>query len=101
MWIPAVMKEMNNNLLVSEATDGRLLGRHSNHVRLRHADARDDRVQDVAAPDEIHQPPDRNVVSEDETPVPGGDNNVNSPAAQSPAVRRSGRIRKAPDRFSL
>ena len=44
-----------------------MLRRHSNHVRLRHGDARDYRIQDVTAPDEIHhQPPDRNVISEDE-----------------------------------
>ena len=100
MWIPAVLKEMHNDLLVSEATDGRRLRRHSNHVRLRHADASDDRIlADVAAPAKIHQPTDRDVDSEDDTSVPG-DNSVNSPAMQS-AVRKSERIRKAPDRLSL
>ena len=97
MWIPAVLKEMHNDLLVSEAPDCRRLRRHSNHVRLRHADASDDRIlADVAAPAEIHQPTDRDVDSEDDTSVPG-DNSVNSPATQS-AVRKSERIRKAPDR---
>ena len=57
MWIPAVLKEMHNDLFVSEATDGRRLRRHSNHVRLRHADVMDDRIlADMAAPAEIHQP---------------------------------------------
>ena len=97
MWIPAVLKEMHNDLFVSEATDGRRLRRHSNHVRLRHADVMDDSIlADMAAPAEIHQPTDRDVESEDDT----GDNIVNSPATQS-AVRRSDRMRKAPDRLPL
>ena len=100
MWIPAVLKEMHNDLLVSEATDGRRLRHHINHVRLRHADARDDRIlADLAAPVEIHQPTDRDVESDDDTPAPG-DNSVNSPPTQS-AVRTSERIRKAPDRLPM
>ncbi len=55
MWIPAVLKEMHNDLLVSEAPDCRRLRRHSNHVRLRHADARI--LADVAAPAEITKQP--------------------------------------------
>lgn len=104
-WIPAVLKELHNDVLISEAPDGRHLRRHRNHVRLRHADAADDTVPaDIAAPAAIQQSTERDIERVDETaeaaaPVPDG-SGVHSPVTQS-AVRRSERIRKAPDRLSL
>ena len=96
-------------MLTSQALDGRQLRRHRNHVRLRHAGATDYPVEaDIAAPAPapIQQAPeygesgnDTIDESDDAAPIPGG-SSVNSPAPQ-PAVRRSERERKAPERLSL
>jgi len=108
-WIPAVLRELHNDVLTSQALDGRQLRRHRNHVRLRHAGATDYPVEaDIAAPAPapIQQAPeygesgnDTIDESDDAAPIPGG-SSVNSPAPQ-PAVRRSERERKAPERLSL
>ena len=108
-WIPAVLRELHNDVLTSQALDGRQLRRHRNHVRLRHAGATDYPVEaDIAAPAPapIQQAPeygesgnDTIDESDDAAPIPGG-SSVNLPAPQ-PAVRRSERERKAPERLSL
>ena len=108
-WITAVLRELHNDVLTSQALDGRQLRRHRNHVRLRHAGATDYPVEaDIAAPAPapIQQAPeygesgnDTIDESDDAAPIPGG-SSVNSPAPQ-PAVRRSERERKAPERLSL
>ena len=108
-WIPAVLRELHNDVLTSQALDGRQLRRHRNHVRLRHAGATDYPIEaDIAAPAPapIQQAPeygesgnDTIDESDDAAPIPGG-SSVNSPAPQ-PAVRRSERERKAPERLSL
>ena len=52
-WIPAVLREQNSNVMISETADGRYLRRHSDHVRRRHTEAIDNPVEQeaVAAPE--------------------------------------------------
>ena len=40
-WIPAVLRERSNDVMISETEDGRVLRRHRDHVRRRHAEPLD------------------------------------------------------------
>ena len=40
-WIPAVLRERSNDVMVSETEDDRVLKRHRDHVRRRHAEPLD------------------------------------------------------------
>ena len=51
-WIPAVLRERSNDVMISETEDGRVLRRHRDHVRRRHAepfDIQEGVSQDVPA----------------------------------------------------
>ena len=91
-WIPAVLRERSNDVMISETEDGRVLRRHRDHVRRRHADSLDIQEgvsQDIPAA--ILEP------SEPGETVTGAPSTDEEPSS----LRRSERLRKAPDKLNL
>ena len=113
-WIPAVLREQSNDVMISETEDGRVLRRHIDHVRRRHAEPLDIHggvPQDIpAASFERSEPGENEMLSETASLTDGEREDVAAapPAPTTPSydneptsVRRSERHRKPPAKLNL
>ena len=110
-WIPAVLRERSNDVMISETEDGRFLRRHRDHVRRRHAEPLD--IQEGVSQDVPATILDPSESGETVTGTPSTDEEREDIAAAHPAcatpssdkepcsLRRSERLRKAPDKLNL
>ena len=88
--IPAVLRERSNDVMLSETEDGRVLRRHLDHVRRRHAEALDIHAgvsQDVRAAIFERSEPGENVTLRDTASLP--DEEREDIAAAQPAPTTS------------
>ena len=110
-WIPAVLRERSNDVMISETEDGRVLRRHRDHVRRRHADSLDIQEgvsQDIPAAILEPSEPGETVTGAPSTDEEREDIAASQPARATPSsdkepssLRRSERLRKAPDKLNL
>ena len=110
-WIPAVLRERSNDAMISETEDGRVLRRHRDHVRRRHADSLDIQEgvsQDIPAAILEPSEPGETVTGAPSTDEEREDIAAAQPARATPSsdkepssLRRSERLRKAPDKLNL
>ena len=107
-WIPAVLRERSNDVMISETEDGRVLRRHRDHVRRRHADSLD--IQEGVSQDIPAAILEPSEPGETVTGAPSTDEDIAAaqPARATPSsdkepssLRRSERLRKAPDKLHL
>ena len=108
-WIPAVLREQSNDVMISDTEDSRVLRRHLDHVRRRHAEPLDMHVgvsHDFPAASFKRSEPGENEMLSNTASLP--DEEREYIAAQAPftpcsdkeptSLRRSERLRKAPDK---
>ena len=109
-WIPAVHRERSNDVMISETEDGRVLRRHRDHVRRRHAEPLDIQgvLQDVSAAILDPSEPGETVTGAPSTDKEREEIAAAQPARATPSsdkepssLRRSERLRKAPDKLNL
>ena len=110
-WIPAILRERSNDVMISETEDGRVLRRHRDRVRRRHSeplDIQEGVSQDVPAAILEPSEPGETVTGAPSTDEEREEIAATQSARATPSsdkepssLRRSERLRKAPDKLNL